>query len=74
MAESRQYKIESFARDGNLPELQKLLEAGYSQVEIDIALENAIAYSQLEIADYLLSLGADFSNHDYQGVYYAVRP
>ncbi len=73
MEESRQYKIETLAGDGNLLELKTILESGYTQLEIDIAFENAIAYSQLETADYLLSLGADFSNYNYQGVYYAVH-
>ena len=50
-----------------------LFESSYSQLEIDIALENAIAYSQIRVAEYLLSLGADFSNYDYQGEYYAAH-
>jgi hypothetical protein len=73
MEESRISKIEVLAGDGNLTGLKKLLENGYSQLEIDVALENAIAYSQIGIADYLLSLGADFSNYDYQGAYYAAH-
>ncbi len=72
MRESRHHKIEVFAGDGNIAELAKLFEPGFTQLEIDIALENAIAYSQIETAEYLLSLGADFSNYDYQGTYYAV--
>ena len=71
--ESRQYKIEILAGDGNTGELLKLFKSGYSQLEIDTALENAIAYSQIKTATYLLSLGADFSNYEYQGVYYAVH-
>lgn len=73
MEESRISKIQVLAGDGNLTGLTKLLENGYTQLEIDVALENAIVYSQIGIADYLLSLGADFSNYDYQGVYYAAH-
>lgn len=73
MKESREYQIERLAGDGNLAEIKKLFESEYSQLEIDVALENAIAYSQIDTAEYLLSLGADFSNYNYQGVYYAVH-
>ncbi|MBS1603166.1 MAG: hypothetical protein JST42_10900 [Bacteroidetes bacterium] len=73
MEESRTYKIEVFAGDGNIAELKKLIEPGYTQQEIDVALENAIAYSQIQTAEYLLLLGADISNYEYQGVYYAVH-
>ncbi|HTE10188.1 MAG TPA: hypothetical protein VK645_04445 [Chitinophagaceae bacterium] len=73
MEASRLQTIEILAGDGNLDELTKLLAPGYNQLEIDIALENAIAYSQISTAGYLLSLGAKFSNHEYQGVYYAVH-
>lgn len=70
---TRQTQIEILAGDGNIDELKKLLEPGYTQLEVDTALENAIAYSQIATAKYLLSLGADFSNYDYQGAYYAVH-
>ncbi|MTI29653.1 hypothetical protein [Xanthovirga aplysinae] len=73
MGNSRDYKIAILAGDGNLIELKNLLKQGYTQLEIDIALENAIAYSQIETAEYLLNVGAQFSNYDYQGVYYAVH-
>jgi len=73
MEESRATKIEIVAGDGNLKELKSLLEPSHTQLEKDVALENAIAYSQIETAKYLLSLGADLSNYDYQGVYYAVH-
>ncbi|HMF70359.1 MAG TPA: hypothetical protein VK616_02735 [Flavitalea sp.] len=73
MKESRQHSIEVFAGDGNIEELKNLFELGYTQLEIDAALENAIAYSQINTAEYLLSLGADLSNYGYQGVYYAVH-
>lgn len=73
MEESRSAKIEILAGDGNLTELKSLLEPGHTQLEIDVALENAIAYSQLETAEYLISIGADLSNYDYQGTYYAVH-
>lgn len=70
---SRQYQIEDFAGGGKLNELISILSDNYTQLELDIALENAIAYSQIETAEYLLSKGAKFSNHDYQGTYYAVH-
>lgn len=70
---SRQYQIEDFAGGGKLNELISILSDNYTQLELDIALENAIAYSQIETAEYLLSEGAKFSNHDYQGTYYAVH-
>ena len=71
--ESRQTKIESLAGEGNLTELKRIFDSGYSQLELDVALENAIAYSRIPTAEYLLELGADFSNYDYQGTYYAVH-
>ncbi len=71
--ESRQTKIEILAGEGNIDDLQKILEAGHTQLEIDVALENAIAYSQIRTAEYLLSLGADISNYNHQGTYYAVH-
>ncbi|WP_271785393.1 hypothetical protein [Aquimarina algiphila] len=71
--ESRETQIEILAGDGNLTELKRIFDSGYSQLELDIALENAIAYSRIKMAEYLLELGADFSNYDYQGTYYAVH-
>jgi ankyrin repeat protein len=71
--ESRQNKIEILAGDGNIDDLKNLLEPTHTQLEINTALENAIAYSQIKTAEYLLSLGADISNYDYQGAYYAVH-
>ena len=70
---SRQTQIEILAGDGNLTDLKRIFDSGYSQLELDVALENAIAYSQIKTADYLLELGADFSNYNYQGTYYAVH-
>ena len=70
---SKQTQIEILSGDGNSSELTSLLGNNYTQLEIDISLENAIAYSQIKTAKYLLSLGANFSNYDYQGVYYAVH-
>jgi uncharacterized protein len=71
--ESRQSQIEILAGNGNINKLKKLFESGYTQLEIDTALENAIAYSQIKTAEYLLALGADLSNYNYQGAYYAVH-
>ena len=73
MEGARIQKIEVFAGDGNIAELKKLFEPEYTQQEVDVALENAITYSQIQTAEYLLLLGADFSNYGYQGVYYAVH-
>lgn len=71
---NRQSNIELLAgsRD-KLEELKTLLDQSFTQLEIDIALENAIAYSQIDTANYLLTLGARFENYNYQGVYYAVH-
>ena len=71
--ENRQNQIEILAGDGNLTELRRIFDSGYSQLELDVALENAIAYSRIKTADYLLKLGADFSNYNYQGVYYSAH-
>lgn len=70
---NRQFLIENYARTGNLSELISILSNNYTQLELDVALENAIAYSRIETANYLISIGASFSNYDYQGVYYAVH-
>ncbi len=71
MQESRMNIIEELSCHGNLIKLREIFNSGYSQLEIDVALEGAIAYSHIETAEYLLSLGADFSNYNYQSVYYA---
>ena len=73
MKESREYLTERLPGWGELEELKKLFESNYTQEEINIALGNAIAYSQIEVAKYLISLGADISNCDFDGVYYAVH-
>ena len=65
--------IQTLAGDGKAAELIELLETGHTKNEINAALETAIAYSQIEIAEYLLSLGADISYHDYDGAYYAAH-
>ena len=70
---SRNLEIENLAGNGNLVELKNLLSENYTKSEINIALESAIAYSQIETAKYLLLLGAEFSFRNYQGVYYAVH-
>ncbi len=70
----RQSNIELLAGyKDKLDELKMLLGQSYTQLELDTALENAIAYSRIDTADYLLTLGARFENHNYQGVYYAVH-
>lgn len=73
MEESREYLIERLPGWGKLEELKKLLEPRHTQEEIDIALGNAIAFSQIEVAEFLLSLGADISHWDYDGVYNSVH-
>jgi hypothetical protein len=73
LAGARMGRIETMAGDGATGELRQLFASGYSQEEIDSALGNAIAYSQLETAEYLLSLGADFAADGYNGVYYAAH-
>ena len=70
---ARQNNIEAIAREGKLDELKLLFSQSYTQLEIDTALENAIAYSQIDTAEYLLTLGASFENYNYQGLYYAVH-
>ena len=66
-------KIENLACEGKIVELRNLLKDNFSQVEIDTALVDALAYSQIDTAEYLLSLGADISAYDYGGLYYAVH-
>ena len=69
----REYLIERNAGWGNLDELKALFNSGYTQVEIDLALGSSIAYSRIEVAEYLVALGADVSFQDYDGVYYSVH-
>lgn len=71
--QNRQTEIEILAGNGNLDELISLLSDSYTQLEIDTALENAVAYSRIETAKYLMSLGGDLSNYNYQSVYYAAH-
>ncbi|WP_271766194.1 hypothetical protein [Aquimarina algiphila] len=73
MEKSRNYDIERLAGDGKLESLKKLLDSNFTQSEIDIALSNALAYSQIKTAKYLISLGANISREDFDGVYYAVH-
>jgi len=70
---ARIHQLELLAGSGELKKLQQLLETTFSQEEVDIALANAVAYSEIEVAKFLISLGADISYHDYEGVYYAVH-
>lgn len=70
---ARMTRIEELACEGATAALQELLGSGYSQEEIDRALGDAIAYSRLETADYLLYLGADLAADGYNGVYYAAH-
>jgi hypothetical protein len=69
----RKLRIGMCAGEGNINELKRLFDFEFNQAEINVALENAIAYSQIETAEYLLSLGADLSSNNYNGVYYAVH-
>lgn len=70
---NRQYQIQDSAGEGELEKLKQLLEPTHTQLELDMALENAIAYSRIEVGEYLINLGADLSNNDFEGVYYAVH-
>lgn len=72
-SDNRMHRIEDYAGNGQTVALQQLFAYGYSQAEIDTALENAIAYSQLETAEFLISLGADLLGNECNGVYYAVH-
>jgi uncharacterized protein len=71
--ESRLPKIEDLAIAGDTEELQKLFKSGYTVAELNTALDDAISYSQIQTAEYLISLGADFSFYGYNGVYYAAH-
>lgn len=71
--EIRQTKIERLAGDGDIDALEKVFESGHTQSEIDSALENAIAYSQITTAQYLLALGADIRANNCNGAYYAAH-
>lgn len=73
MKQTKSDGIEQLAGDGALDQLKNILGEQPKQFDLDIALENAVAYSQLETAEYLLSLGADLSYQNYQGTYYAVH-
>ncbi|WP_459210041.1 hypothetical protein [Aquimarina rhabdastrellae] len=73
MEELRRYLIERLSRDGKIEELKRNLNTGYTQEEINIALGNAIAYSHIKIAKYLISKGADISHWNFDGVYYSVH-
>ncbi len=69
----RQTQINLLAGDSELEELKRLLESTNSQPEIDAALSNSISYSRLDVAEYLLELGANIESLYYEGVYYAVH-
>jgi uncharacterized protein len=73
MEKSRLPTIQTLAGDGNIEELKKILGSNYTQTELNDAFEMSIAYSQIQIAEYLLTLGAEFSYNDYEGVYYAAH-
>lgn len=66
-------QIEQLARDGELKKLKYLIGSNYSQLELDTAVTIAIAFSRLDVAEYLLDLGAKMENLSYEGVYYAVH-
>jgi len=69
----RNFNLELLSGDGELAKLKEILSDKYTQLDIDNALINAVAYGKKEVADYLISLGADISYGDYEGVYYAVH-
>ena len=45
---TRRIQIEMAAGEGQLEVLHTLLEKGFAQEDLDVALENAIAYSQMD--------------------------
>lgn len=73
MVEDREFKIEQLSEEGNLEELKDVLGSDYSQEEIDLALSIAIAFANIETANYLISLDADISWKNYEGAYYAIH-
>lgn len=73
MENSRQFYLDKYAGDGNLEEIKNILNSGFSQFEIDSALSNAIAFSKIEIAEYLINIGANISWGNFEGVYFAVN-
>ena len=60
----RDFNLELFSGDGELTKLKEMLSDKYTQLDIDNALINAVAYGKKEVADYLISLGADISYGD----------
>lgn len=73
MESSRDYNIARLAGGGKIEGLKDLLDTDFTQSEIDNALSNALAYSEIETAEYLISLGADISWGNYEGAYYAAH-
>ena len=56
MSDSRISRIEDAASEGNLSNLKEILETGFRQIEIDAGLVCAVAYSHVEVGEYLLCL------------------
>ena len=73
MSDSRISRIEDAASEGNLSNLKEILETGFRQIEIDAGLVCAVAYSHVEVGEYLLCLGADLSYDNNSAAYYAVH-
>lgn len=73
MSLDRRSIIISLAVEGHLESLKAVLGENPKQIELDIALENSIAYSFTEVAEFLLSKGANFAHNNYEGSYYAVH-
>ncbi|UTW63191.1 hypothetical protein KFE98_03270 [bacterium SCSIO 12741] len=73
MNESRTYQIERLAGEGSTKKLLEVLSETYTQEEMDMALCNALAYSRIETCEQLISMGADISWGNHNGVYYAVH-
>ena len=66
MEDSRETQIEILSGEGKLSELKELLGSEYNQKEIDIALDSAISYSKVDVANYLLDIGANFSEDQWE--------
>lgn len=73
MEQDRKYQIELFSGDGELEEIKELFTDGCTQTELNIALMNAIAYSQIAVAEYVLDMGAEWGYLEYESIYYAVH-
>lgn len=73
MNPKKESTIINLASEGQFDKLKDILGHTPSQRELNIALENSLAYSFIDIAEFALSKGASFSFNNYEGSYYAVH-